>query len=281
MTALDSHVHAFAEAQIRRRVDLAARDPIFAELYGDVDAKMVTVESVASTLGDRGFAGALAAGFAFTAQKDCDEQNEGLLDRSFALPLEINALATINLASPSWEVAATKALERGAIGFGELRPLNQGWDPLGSSAARLYGLCLDAGATVLWHVSEPVGHEYPGKRGGIDPAGLCAVALQFPELKQIAAHLGGGLPFYLQMPELRQPLANVWFDTAATSLLYDDQAVSRVVNLVGFKRVLFGSDYPLLSPQLHLKRVLGAIAPEYAGAVCGGNLREMQGRLWK
>ena len=41
----------------------------------------------------------------------------------------------------------------------------------------------------------------------------------------IAAHWGGGLPFYALMPEVRDALQNVWFDTAAGHLLYDRRSI--------------------------------------------------------
>ncbi len=241
---------------------------------------MAAPEEVLARLEADGFAGGLAAGFAFTAQSACAEQNEALLAAAEESDGRLRALATLNPALPRWEEAARGALGAGAVGFGELRPLNQGWDPLGVSALRLYGMAEDAGAVLLWHVSEPVGHAYPGKAGGIAPAELCEVATRFPRLRQIAGHLGAGLAFFLLMPELRVLLANVWFDTAATSLLYDDAAVERVLDLVGPGRVLFGSDYPLLSPRRHFARVTRAVRPEHAQAIGGGNLRGMLGRPW-
>ena len=60
-------------------------------------------------------------------------------------------------------------------------------------------------------------------------------------------------------------------DTAALSLLYDDQSVARLVDLVGPQRVLFASDYPLLSPRRQLERVTAVLDGAIAASVCGGN----------
>jgi predicted TIM-barrel fold metal-dependent hydrolase len=87
----------------------------------------------------------------------------------------------------------------------------------------------------------------------------------------IAAHLGGGLAFHLLMPEVRDAIRNVYFDTAAVSLLYASESVVRVIDLAGPKRVLFASDYPLLSPLRQLDRVRTVLTGERAQAVCGGN----------
>jgi predicted TIM-barrel fold metal-dependent hydrolase len=85
----------------------------------------------------------------------------------------------------------------------------------------------------------------------------------------VAAHLGGGLAFFLQMPELGVALRNVYFDTAAWTLLYDQGSVARLVDLAGPGRVIFGSDYPLLSPRRQLERLEPLLPPEAVGAVCG------------
>jgi hypothetical protein len=49
------------------------------------------------------------------------------------------------------------------------------------------------------------------------------------------------------MPEVRETLANVYVDTAATPFLYDPSIYRKVAELVGAERILFGSDYPLIS----------------------------------
>ena len=40
-------------------------------------------------------------------------------------------------------------------------------------------------------------------------------------------------------------LKNVFYDTAASPLLYDETVWRRFIDTVGASRVLFGSDYPL------------------------------------
>ena len=66
--------------------------------------------------------------------------------------------------------------------------------------------------------SEPVGHAYAGK-GDTFPGELLAMAQRFPNARIVGAHWGGGLPFYAHMPEVREALANVWFDSAASPFL--------------------------------------------------------------
>ena len=100
---------------------------------------------------------------------------------------------------------------------------------------------------------------------------MIEVATAFPALTMIAAHLGAGASFYLEMPEVRAAIESLYFDTAAVPLLYDGESVARLVALAGANRVLFGSDYPLLSPRRQLQRITALLPGDSAQAVCGGN----------
>jgi len=240
-------------------------------MYGDADARMATAGELVPALDEAKIDRAVAAGFAFARASDLAAQNEYLQAAAAESGGRIIALATVNLALPGWEHAAATSIDQRMRGFGELRPHSQGWDPLGAASHTLCDLAAASGSVLLWHVSEPVGHAYPGKRGGITPAELCELATVHPSTVMIAAHLGGGLPFYLQMPEVRAALSRTYFDTAAWSLLYDDVSITRVIDLAGSDRVLFGSDYPLLSPRRQIQRITALLPGDTARAVCGGN----------
>lgn len=269
MPVIDAHTHLFAPAQRDQRAALCQRDATFAELYAAPAARLASGPDLFSEMAAAGLEGAVAAGFAFAAEQDLRDQAGHLLAVARQSPAVI-PLPGVNPALGGWRAYAEEMLAGGARGFGELRPHNQGWDPLGPASHELCDLAAGHGAVLLWHVSEPVGHAYPGKHGGISPVELCLLAQAHPATRMVAAHLGGGLSFFVQMPEIRRALASVWFDTAAASLLYDDGSIARLVDLVGVERVLFGSDYPLLSPGRQLERIRALLASNLAEAVCGG-----------
>jgi predicted TIM-barrel fold metal-dependent hydrolase len=275
MAGIDAHTHLFAPGQLLGREQIAQGDRTFREMYADPAAKMAVARQLLQALDEAELDGAVAAGFAFSHEPDLIEQNEYLTEAARVSGGRIIPLATVNPAFPGWERVAQHAIDRGARGFGELRPHNQGWDPLGEAGRRLCGLAKDANLVLLWHCSEPVGHAYPGKAGGIGPAELIAVGTEFPGLPMIAAHLGAGAPFYLQMPEVRSAIDSVYFDTAAASLLYDEASVARLVELAGPGRVLFGSDYPLLSPRRQIQRLAAQLPGPVLEAVLGGNARRL------
>jgi predicted TIM-barrel fold metal-dependent hydrolase len=63
----------------------------------------------------------------------------------------------------------------------------------------------------------------------------------------VLAHWGGGLPFYELMPEIHAVTRNTSYDSAASTYLYTHSVIDTVVRIVGTERVLYGSDYPILS----------------------------------
>jgi hypothetical protein len=126
-----------------------------------------------------------------------------------------------------------------------------------AAAAREHGLVL------LLHASEPVGHAYPGKTG-LPLEQLERFILDHPDVAVVAAHWGGGLPFYALMPEVKASLANAYFDTSSTRLLYTPDVYARGIELVGAKRILFGSDFPLITQATALREVQSAPVDEGA-----------------
>jgi uncharacterized protein len=121
------------------------------------------------------------------------------------------------------------------------------------------------------HVNEPVGHPYPGK---YDPGlgALYAVIADHPDATVIFSHWGGGLLFYELMPEVSGALKNCYYDTAATPYLYTEGIYETARNIIGSRRILFGTDFPLLSPGRYLEPIRKCIADEEARAdILGGN----------
>jgi predicted TIM-barrel fold metal-dependent hydrolase len=77
------------------------------------------------------------------------------------------------------------------------------------------------------------------------------------------------------MPEVRAACARVYYDTAASHLLYDD-AIYRSALAWAPTRILWGSDCPLVSPHRDLARIRAlGLAPESQAALLGGNLARL------
>ena len=81
------------------------------------------------------------------------------------------------------------------------------------------------------------------------------------------------------MPEVAVALSNVYFDTAATSLLYDFSIFNYVVDILGADKILFGTDYPLLNQGKQMRRVQSLYLPnETKKLILGGNAERFPSR---
>jgi len=71
------------------------------------------------------------------------------------------------------------------------------------------------------------------------------IAKQEPQLKIILAHWGGQIAHLETNPSMREILRNVYYDSAASPLLYDMRIFKQMLEIIGPDKILFGSDYPL------------------------------------
>jgi predicted TIM-barrel fold metal-dependent hydrolase len=177
----------------------------------------------------------------------CRETNDYLLESAAKHPKRLVAFCSVQLAHAESAIAEVdRCVRGGARGIGEIRSDMQGFDLAdGKRLSSVVQAIVEHGICFLTHCSEPVGHTYPGK-GSVNPQVLWGFISNFPQLKVVCAHWGGGLPFYGLMPEVGRALKNVWFDTAASPYLYRPQVFSSVAAIVGDEKILFGSDYPVL-----------------------------------
>jgi predicted TIM-barrel fold metal-dependent hydrolase len=74
------------------------------------------------------------------------------------------------------------------------------------------------------------------------------------------------------MPEMREKCREVYYDTAASVFLYDSR-IYRAAGALGLReKIVFGSDFPLLSPSRYLPGIKeSGIAQEDVTLLLGGN----------
>ena len=122
----------------------------------------------------------------------------------------------------------------------------------------IMAICSQIDVPLLLHTNEPVGHHYPGKTN-MNLNQLYNFLKQYPSNRIILAHWGGGLFFYaLMKKEVKEVLSHVWFDTAASPYLYIPDIYRVAGEIIGFEKILFGSDYPLLRQKPCLKELESA-----------------------
>lgn len=272
---VDFHVHIFSPQVQADRTPYLQRDPIFRSMYGSARARIATAKDLIKSMDWSGIDVSVIQGFAWASQQLCAEHNEYLLEASDRHPGRLVPFCTVQALGLE---EAVNEVERcgtaGARGLGELRPHEQGY---GASALQgLWPAARRHGLALLLHASEPVGHVYPGK-GGMTPGRLSALIAALPDWPVVLAHLGGGLPFYAAMPEVRAVLRTAYVDTAAWPLLYGPEVFAPLLTLFGEERVLFGSDFPLLDQGREVDRLRGVLPGSAADAVLGGNARRLLG----
>ncbi|GAB4434174.1 MAG: hypothetical protein Kow0031_15890 [Anaerolineae bacterium] len=129
--------------------------------------------------------------------------------------------------------------------MGELNPYAQGYSLDNPDFLRLAEACIRHNLPLNLHANEEVGHTYPGKSTA-PLRHYYQLAERFPDLRLILAHWGGGLFFYELMPAVRRTLKNVWYDTAASPLLFPTAKIFNVaLQCLDPHKILYGSDYPL------------------------------------
>lgn len=273
---VDIHTHVFPPGVRDGRDAYLQRDVTFRELYSSPKARIATADELLASMEAAGVDRSVACGFAWTDAELCHRHNDYLLEAAERSGGRLIPFCTVQPSDEDARDDLKRWARRGARGLGELRPANQGYGLIDSAEADLLAWSADAyDLPLLLHASEPAGHVYPGKSGlAVDQ--LYRFVADFPGATVIAAHWGGGLPFYALMPEVREALARTYFDTAATGLLYSPDIYARVVDLVGADRILFGSDFPLVSQETALQELRDApIGEEARRLIEGENARHV------
>lgn len=246
---IDIHSHMFPEDIVNNWNKYAKRDYYFKLL---TDPKRSSIQRYATAeqaikLADKaGVEKIVMQGWYWNDHELCKYHNDYMHEIIKKYPDRFEAYMSIN---PTFTELAISEVERnynrGFIGIGELGPGANNFKLTDSSFLTLMEAANYYKLPVNIHCSEPVGRNYQGKdHTPID--GFYKLAQMFPELIIILAHLGGGLPFYELIPEVKKVFKNVYYDLAANPLVYETRSIRSVVDIVGSEKVLFGSDFPLI-----------------------------------
>jgi predicted TIM-barrel fold metal-dependent hydrolase len=190
---------------------------------------------------------AVLLGWYWERQETCELQNQWYIDWTRAHPDRLLGFAAVQPNSGRRGLDnVRRALDAGLCGIGELLPSAQHFTFADEYWGRLVALAIERRAPITLHVTDPFIFP-PGFFVRSTPLGdFLKLVRAFPKAVFILAHWGGGIPFYELNARIRERFKNVYYDTSASSLLYDKSVFRRVVDMIGADRVLFGTDYPLL-----------------------------------
>ena len=139
----------------------------------------------------------------------------------------------------------------GVKGF-KFHPSLQRFDPSDETHYPLYDEIQRLGVPALFHTGQNgIGAGLPGgygiRLGYSNPLLLDPVAADFPELQVIMAH--PSVPWQDEAISIATHKANVHVDLSGWSPKYFPEALVRASNSLLQDKVLFGTDYPLITPQ--------------------------------
>jgi hypothetical protein len=154
--------------------------------------------------------------------------------------------------------AKHQALELGARGF-KFHPSLQGFDPSSEEFYPLWAALQELGLPAIFHTGQNgMGAGLPGGHGiklrYSNPLLLDDVAADFPGLTVIMAH--PSVPWQEEANSIATHKANVFIDLSGWSPKYFPESLVKASNSVLQDKVLFGTDFPLITPQ----KWLGAFA---------------------
>ena len=268
---IDFHTHIFGPDVRDRRDDYARRDPTFAKMYSDPKAKIATADDLLTSMDAAGVDVCVALGFAWRDDDDVSRHNDYLLESAARSNGAIIPFTTVNMASAAAEAEIARCAAANSRGLGELRPDSQGWSLNGGDGQRLAAAAREHGLVLLLHVTEQGGREYPGKRG-CSLAAFREFSRRHADLAIVGAHLGGDV--------YRAGSSSVYVDTAAQPFIYRGSEAGAALAAVPADRLLFGSDYPLISQERALDELRAAVtSDERVSRAVQSNAEALLGRL--
>lgn len=176
--------------------------------------------------------------------------NEEVAAQIEAAPDRFRGLAAVDVRQPVQAVREVRRWVEGE-GFVGVRIVPWLWDlpPNDRRFYPIYAACAEAGVPVCTQI----GHTGPLRRSetGRPIPYLEDVLLDFPELRVIGGHVG--YPWVAEVASLTIKFENFFVDTSAYVIDRLPTEFRDYMRGVGRRRVLFGSNWPMLAPSACLK----------------------------
>jgi uncharacterized protein len=244
---IDAHIHYAPPELAARLSDFARDEPYWGLLMGPGSPQgWASAERMIADMDAAGVDRVIVMGQYRRRHAGCVEANDEALALMRRYPGRVMAFAMVQ---PKAGQAALDELKRcidsGMPGVGELGPYGQGYRLDDPDFLAMAEACIDYEIPINLHTNEEVGRYYAGK-ATTPLRHIYRLAERYPELKLILAHWGGGLLFNELMPSVQKTLRNVWYDTAASPLLFPTKRIFRAaLAVVDHRKLLYASDYPL------------------------------------
>lgn len=256
---IDFHTHIFPPIFKNERERFFPQEPAFESLYRSPKSVIAGREELLEDMDKGGIQKSVIFGFPWEKEDHYRRHNDYIIESVQRHPDRFIGFCCFSPLSPTGPKEADRCLTSGLSGVGELAIYTSTISDRDVSAFKeIMETCSQFDVPLLLHTNEPVGHPYPGKTS-MNLRDLYRLLKAYPSNRIVLGHWGGGLFFYaLMKKEVREVLANVWFDTAASPYLYTPDIYRIAGEIIGYEKVLFGSDYPLLKPDRYLDEMKSA-----------------------
>ena len=250
VAAIDTHVHIEADAHGCFALDdeLVSASAKYFKAGAD---RTPTLDSVAAYYRSRNMAAVVFTVDAHTATGHKALSSLEIVEQAARHSDVLIPFASVD---PHDGAAAVEALRDlvavGARGL-KLHPSLQGFSPDDPAFSPLYAAAADLGIPIVFHTGQTgIGAGLPGGRGiklrYSDPMLLDDVAADHPDLTVIMAH--PSVPWQDAAISIATHKANVYIDLSGWSPKYFPPQLVRAANGLLKRKVMFGSDYPLIAP---------------------------------
>ena len=280
ITAIDVHVHIEVDGHGNASLPPDLVDA--ASAYFSADGPRPDLDSIADHYRQRSMAAVV-----FTVDAQTQLRHPALSSAEIAEGAARNNDVLIpfgsvdpNRGAEAVELARRLIDDHGVRGF-KFHPTVQGFDPSDEAHHPLYEVLQDAGVVALFHTGQTgIGAGLPGGRGLLlglsNPMLLDPVAARFPDLQIVMAH--PSVPWQEEALSVATHKHNTWIDLSGWSPKYFPAELVRYANSILKKRVLFGSDFPLLTPDRWMRDVeQTALKPEVMPGILKDNAARLLG----
>ncbi|TVT18791.1 amidohydrolase family protein [Amycolatopsis acidiphila] len=253
LTAIDVHTHVHRSA---RATSATESDEAMASMakYFKTGAKSYTVDELAAFYRTQNMAAVTFTVDVKDAPSRPDQPgNEEIAERAHANSDVLIPFASVDPARGKEGVRQARRLieEYGVRGF-KFHPTAQAFQPDDRSAYPLYEVIQEAGLPALFHTGQTGAGA--GQRGGgglrlrySNPIHLDDVAADFPDLTIIMAHPSFPWQEEAISVALHKPLVHI--DLSGWSPKYFPPVLVQYANTLLKDKVLFGTDFPMLTPE--------------------------------
>ncbi|WP_414637435.1 amidohydrolase family protein [Amycolatopsis sp.] len=255
LVAIDVHTHVHADDHGHLTMDDELLEA--AARYFKEDAPQPTVADIAEH-----YRALKMAAVVFTVDTELATghrpvSNEEIAEAAAQYPDTLIPFASIDPARGLSGVRAARRLveQHGVRGF-KFHPSIQAFEPNDRKVYPLYEEIQSLGVPALFHTGQTgIGAGLPGGRGiklrYSDPMLVDDVAADFPDLTIILAH--PSVPWADSSISIATHKANVYVDLSGWSPKYFPPQLVRAANTLLRHKVLFGSDFPLITPERWLR----------------------------